>query len=503
MKPNETSSDYKAMVPHWAMITTILGGTLSMRAAKEKYLPRFPNETLQDYDDRLSSAKFTNIFSDIIENLASRPFTVPVKLEDPAPLQIKQLEADIDAQGNSLHVFAANTFYNGIGYGLDWILVDYTSNVPENATRAVEKEIGARPYWVRIPAENVIAVYSDMVDGTEQIIHARILETDTIREGFQEVARQRVRVLNREPLGGGQYAQPTVQLWELKVNAGGLEEWMPLSEPIVLTVPIITLVPFICGRRKGTSWRIDPPMKNAAELQIEHFQQESGLKYARNLTAFPMLAGNGVSPPLDGKGQPAVLKVGPKSVLYAPPSGDGSHGTWSFIEPNASSLQFLASEVKETAKELREIGRQPLTAQSGNLTVVTTAFAAEKGNSAISAWVFLLKDALELALYYTSLWLGSTDEAKVVIDTDFDLSIGEDDGFKELIDLRKNGDLSRDTLWAEAQRRGRLSSNFDPDEEEERLLEEMPGENDSDLEAMLPDDSANPPDGENEGSDDQ
>lgn len=107
-----------------------------------------------------------------------------------------------------------------------------------------------------------------------------------------------------------------------------------------------------------------------------------------------------------------MVPVGPKSVLFAPPAGDGTHGEWDFIEPSAASLTFLAKDVEATEKQLRELGRQPLTAQTGNLTVVTTDFAAQKGNSAIQAWCLNLKDALEEALRLTCLWLGDSSKPR-------------------------------------------------------------------------------------------
>ena len=47
-KPNTPSSDYLAMSDYWESTTAILGGAKTMRAAGEKYLPKFPQE---DQDD--------------------------------------------------------------------------------------------------------------------------------------------------------------------------------------------------------------------------------------------------------------------------------------------------------------------------------------------------------------------------------------------------------------------------------------------------------------------
>lgn len=472
--PADTSSDHDAMAPYWKMVETMLGGARAIRNTPD-YLPKFPQEREKDYEFRRKHAKFTNIFRDIVENLAQRPFSKQVQLSEKAlPEDMATFQEDVDGQGNHLHVFAGETFFAGIASAIDWLLVDYTSGVPEGATRAEERALGARPYWVRIPASSMLAVYSDIVDGREQFTHARFLEPSIEREGWGEVYKKRVRVLNRESLNGGGYAPATYEVWEEQKGDQGKIEWVQIVPPTPISIGVIPLVPFITGRRLGSSWQVHPPMRDAAELQIEHYQQESALKHIKALTAFPMLAGNGVNPPIGDDGKPQPVPVGPQSVLYAPPGGDGGNGgEWAFIEPAAESLRFLAEDIKETAKELRELGRQPLTAQSGNLTVVTTAFAAQKGNAAIQAWALNLKDALEQAFDLTARWLGIEFEPNVLIDMEFDLGLGDDESFTHVMGLRQNGEISREATIHEAKRRGILDADYDPDEDLTGILGDL------------------------------
>ena len=470
--PADKSSDHKAMADYWEMVETILGGTKAMRAAAQ-YLPKFANEKDEAYKFRRDNAKFTNIYRDIVENLAQRPFAKEVGIGDGAPEAIERFVEDVDGRGNHLHVFAGEVFFAGINAAVDWILVDYTKGVPVNATRADEARLGVRPYWLRIPAASMLAVYSDMIDGREQFIHARIHEPITERDGYGEKTVNRVRVLNREPLEGGGYGPATFEVFEeQKDGRTGRTEWVSI-EAGAISIGVIPLVPFITGRRIGGSWRLLPPMRDAAYLQIEHYQQESALKHIKSLTAFPMLAGNGVAPPMGDDGKPVAVPVGPQAVLYAPP-GDSGAGSWAFIEPGAASLKFLADDIAATARELRELGRQPLTAQSGNLTVITTAFAAQKGNSAIQAWALNLKDALEQAFVFTGMWLKEQHSVEVHIDTEFDLGMGDDDTFAHVLAMRTGEEpmISRAAAIAEAKRRSILSPDYDPDADAALILAE-------------------------------
>ena len=185
--PDATSSDYDAMLPYWEMVSTILDGADAMRAAGEKYLPKFPNETTEDYDYRRRNAKFTNVYADIVSNLAAKPFAEEVKLDEAAPERFQALAEDIDGRGNSLHVFASNTFFEGMNNAVDWIMVEFTKARPRTDGQplsiADEKSQGLRPYWVHIPAQRMLAVYADVVGGKLQAVPRAVFAAAAVMQG--------------------------------------------------------------------------------------------------------------------------------------------------------------------------------------------------------------------------------------------------------------------------------------------------------------------------------
>lgn len=494
--PDNPSGDYLAMSSYWTKVNDMLEGAEAMRRNGKKYLPQYPLEQDKNYRLRCKNAKFTNIFRDIVENLASKPFAKPTTVkEKTVSTEIDGLLKNIDGSGLSLHNFAANTFFNGIARSIDYIFVDHTK-VPESATVAVEKALGARPYWIALDATRVVCARTAIIDGEEQFVDVRILEPTVVAEGWEEREVERVREYKRPKVMATDvqtgmeretYGQPQWTLYEKRKKKNSHEwEWVEI-ESGTLAINIIPLIPFITGRRKPGCWQFFPPMEDAADLQIEHFQQETNLKSAKELTCFPMLSASGVTPPRDEKGEPVPVPIGPAAVLYAPPGRDGAVGSWSFIEPSASSLDFLSKEIDKTEQQLRELGRQPLTAQSGNLTVVTTAVAAAKGNSAVQAWALALKDALERALKYTALWLkDDTSAPEVNVYTDFGIEIGDGTSMDRVMRMRENGDLDQDSLWDEAQRRGELSADFDREAARQKIADEAPAEpDDQELEATI------------------
>jgi hypothetical protein len=123
-----------------------------------------------------------------------------------------------------------------------------------------------------------------------------------------------------------------------------------------------------------------------------------------------------------------------------------------------------------------------LTAQSGNLTVITTAVAAGKSRSAVGAWALKLKDAIENALLITAMWLNMPkdqyDPQAHVFDEFDDFSEDRQSDLTALKGMRNDGDLSQRTYWKEMQRRNVLSPDFEADDEEKALLGETPTNDD-------------------------
>jgi hypothetical protein len=487
--PESTSSDYDAMCAYWDMVSAILGGTPTMRLSGQAYLPKFTNESQKDYDIRLKNAKFTNLFGDILGTLASKPFEQEVTVDKADA--VHDLIEDIDGQGNHLQVFAGRAFYDGVANALDWCLVDYTKGIPQGATVAKEKEMGARPYWVHVPAKSLLAIYSENVAGKETIVHARIREDVKERDGYGETVKKRVRVLNRDVVvdAEGNVTGALAATWELfekQVSVGDVaERWVSISTG-AYSIGIIPLVPFVTGRRYGSSWVVKPPLADAAFLQIEHYQQESGLKHKNDLNNFSMLAGQGVSPPLDEQGKPIQVPAGPQTVLYAPPDGNGNSGEWQWLSVEVEGLKFSLDYIKSIEGQLRELGRQPLTAQSGNITTITAAFAGDKAHTVIEAWALNFKDFLENCLKITAMWRKTTIEPVVQINTDFSLSLKEDTGVESLDAAQERNAISWETWFMEMKRRGIIGPNVDKDEERKRILDEIPGDpSDEEIDASL------------------
>lgn len=463
------SDDIAAMVDYWDQTDSIIDGIKAMRLGREMFLPMFNDEEIEGYESRLQMTKMTNVYRDIVESLAAKPFEREVDLEGDEDEQLEAFEHDVDGAGNNLSVFANTVFFNGINSAIDWIHVDFPQRDPNIRTLADYRAAGLRPYWSRVLARNVLAAESKMIGGVETLIYIKM---------FEPGKPAHVREFKRADNG--------VISWVLYVDSGVKSEETRSAYVVqdagTLSVSRIPMIPFVTGRRDGRTWKIFPALQDAADLQVELYQQESGLKFAKTLTAYPMLAGNGIKPAMELDGKTIKkLRVGPNRVLYAPPDGGGNIGSWAYVEPSSESLKFLAADIEATIKELRELGRQPLTVQSMNLTKETTQVAAGKAKSAIKQWAVGLKNALQQALELTLEFLPTPDDLKLSVNvfTEFD-EVYNDKSLEALAKDRERSDLSRKTYWKEMKRRGQYSADFDAEEEVANLLAELPGDSDED-----------------------
>lgn len=472
------SDDMAHMMHYWEKADTVIDGIEAMRCKREKMLPRFTDETTAEYDFRLSTTKMTNVYHDTLESLAAKPFEEDVCLvndDDISPPEmLKEFAENVDGAGSNLTAFANQVFFNGINAAISWIMIDYPdtsalTGMPVSVADA--RSMSIAPYWSIVLACNVIDVQSVMVMGAEVLSRFKIYEP-----GKPDHIREFVR------------ADDGTVTWKLYEDKGKIVDektGTQFAEVSSGTVSIgrIPLVPFMTGRRNGRSWRFYPPMKAALELQVELYQQESALKFAKTLTAYPMLAANGVNPPKEADNSVKNVKVGPGRVLYAPFDASGKAGSWAYVEPNSESLKFLAQDIKDAIDQLRELGRQPLTAQSGNLTSITTGMAASKARTVIKQWALTLQNALEnafvMTLLYTSEDVGGYDPS-VYVFSEFDAFIDGKDLDALQADVLANR-ISLLTYWDEMQRRGVYGPDFTAEREQKRLLDGLPSDNAPDM----------------------
>lgn len=480
--PSTLSSEAKAMRDKLEQIADIRAGSEAIKSKSVKYLPRFVGENEETYKLRLEGAPWYAEFVDALQSMCGKPFTKKLQVQDPAD-QLKELIDDVDGEGNDLHEFARDVFESAVADGAHGIYVTFPSAGPVR-TIAEEKARGNRPYWVPICLSEIIDLRRERRGGVDVLVHLRLCETRTERDGYSEKVREFVRELNLEAGDSG----ADVCTWKLheKIKAqDGKEKWIE-SDAGTLSIGMIPLVLIVTGKRKG-HFRVIPPLGDLATQQIDIYRAGARMEETLTFAGSPMLVGNGMDPPrgekrrvtrADGsiyeeESQAPALVVGPKSFLY---TGASPTAKFDYIQPNPDSLRVIGEDVTAKIERFRRHAKEP--EMPGSAPSATgAAIDATKAHSAIEAWANTLADGLEQALSITMKWLGG-DAAKagdVVIHTDFAAEVAGSADYTNLIAMARDGRLSNRTLWMEGQRRGILGPQFDPDKEDKALAGEQQG----------------------------
>lgn len=509
--PALQSSDYEAMLPDLTLIADIREGARTIRSKGEDYLPKYENETEGGYKWRLATTPWRPEFVDGLNTLSSKPFTKPVRINDDAPDAIqgeliapdsKQRSGgfidDVDGLGNNLHVFSREFFRNAIADGLNIILVDYPDMNPD-LTLADERASGARPYWCEIRLADVIALYYTTINGRHVVSHMRVLETQVELDGFEEVYTECVRVYALVPPGevsktltiSGVIVAPGKPYWELYeevVTEEPLTKKKTTSMALVddgpITLDEIPVVLYFTGERvPKTQYQVKSPLVDLAQTQLELYRSMSRKEEIMTYAGSPMLKMMGMKKPAPTKSEtgediPAPrVTVGPKTIIWCPPSMDGVQSDADFIQPNSANITEVRNDVNDIMRDMQRMALQPTMPNTGAMTATVGAIDAAKSHSAIEAWANGLKDALDQAFKFTCQWLHISDTITTSVHTDFGVGKQSTEEGRLLLDganpgAGKRSVISGETVRAEWRRRGLLGPDNDEDEELERMAEE-------------------------------
>lgn len=459
--PATTSAAWDIMAPRWAMIDAVLGGTETMRAAGEQWLPRHPAESPGSYTTRLGRATLNNYLEHTISHLAGRAFVEDIKVLDDVPDEIKELLDDVDLQGNELETFASRWFHASLSKGFSHCLVDYpTLDANEDGsprTLADDRASGARPYLVHICPENVISAACAMVNGKEMLTRLVIRETEVDHVGFAEVHHDRIRVYTADGVNFGH-----VQIWELEEapKPGQKEKWR-LDEEYDYGLKVIPVVTFY-ARRDGFMLS-KPPFMDLAFQNIAHWQSSSDQRNILTVSRFPMLAVSGASD------EESIIRVGPNQVLMT----SDSSGKFYYVEHTGAAIEAGRQDLQDLEEQMASYGAEFLKAQPDRNTATSRAMDSAEAQTPLGMMVLSFEGAIAQVFDLMAMWMELGEPGgNVEIDCDAELEGGTQWEVQALQLARQQRDISRKAYLGELQRRRILSQEYDADADEQIIEDE-------------------------------
>lgn len=441
----------EALVKSAALGRVLMGGTKAMRAAGKKYLPQFPAESQEAYEARLASSFLFNGFKKTVRDMTGRVFTKSVEIEGDA---LSEEEQNIDMQGRDLSAFARDVFEAGLsGCGLSFIMVDAPPREGD-VTKAQADEANLRPYLVHVKPEEVLGWKTASVGSRTFLSQWRMMEKveeQDPEDEFSTVTVGQVRVLTLIE------GKVNVRLYR-EANKGA--EWV-LYDEFNTQAPEITVVPFYAGRTGF--FAAEPPLEDLADKNVEHWQSASDQRNILHAARVPILfaAGHEEDGPLKISAGTATTTRNPEAKLQ-------------WVEHSGAAIGAGRDDLKDIEFQMQVLGLQLLVA--GTETATGAALDAAKETAPLAMMADNLKDALEQALRWFTMYQGAETEVTVRVNTDFGVSIMTAQEMTALMGAVNTGLMSKERFLKEMARRGFVAEDIDIEEELELIDAEIPTE---------------------------
>ena len=452
---------YKRQELEWQMINALLGGTGTMRAYGQTYLPALDNETSTRYKKRLSKAVLAPFFKRAVGFSAGKAFFRPITVravdeKNTISEKMQAVIADANRKSDSLNKFAASGFKNGLAKGLGYIYVEADAyDATKIRTEADFKAANIRPYLLFIPAEDVLDAD---IDADGNIIYAKILEKYTQFNNETKATEEttRIRLVTQNFIGIYETPQAVTTAYNSKV---GTFSYSMVGEPMINALGKVPLVPFYAGE-KITEFEAVGPFLDLAYTNVQYYQDESTHEMAISTAEFPILA---------GKGKGSDIEIGPHKIVILPADGD-----LKYVEHSGAALEAGRKNLEELRIKAAYCGLKALSADSTGSSKTKTASEAEMdyidNNSDLKVAADAFEDSLNMALWYVQRYLGEVKDDEpskymAKMNGMFSVTASDVQEIGYLMELKNLGQMRLENLYKELKRRGTLSDDFDIESE--------------------------------------
>ena len=426
----------------------LMGGTEAMKAKGELYLPKEPEESQAAYDIRLDRAYLLNAFKRTILYLSGQIFSKPVILHEDNNKEVMGLSENIDLENNNINVFCKTVFEAGLRDGISFVLVDYPPS-ETNLTKEQEKAQGLRPYWIHVPAANLIGWRLDKHNGTTRLTQIRIKESinrDKGKYGTELISR--IRVINL-----GSY-----EVYE-DISGGKEKEWGLVESGATTFTEEIPLAIFRPGE-KITFMTSVPCLEDLAAINLAHYQSQSDQLNILHFARVPLLFGKLLAD------DPTKIVIGTNRMIHSM----REESDLRYIEHSGAAIGAGRDSLDDMEQRMSLFGLQLLVPKTGRITATEKALSSGENDCTLKTYGLIFQDFVEQCIVYTCQWLKLDNPGSVTINLEFRLlQVADAD---VLIKAKVAGILPRMTILQEFLRRGIIAEDSNIDDILDWLSEE-------------------------------
>lgn len=443
-KPDYECESYARMIDSIMFMRTVYGGTKTVRATGETLLPQHPSEEEDDYQRRLERAVFYNATKRTVAGLVGMIFRKEPQWEDePAP-RIAEESLNVDMMGHDVNVYARIIATDALLDGHTWVVVDMPRMDERPPSAAAEREMGIRPYWVCVKAEDAINVQWQIQNGRPEITLFAYKYTRTEPSGaFGEEELEVVRVMTP---GTVQDFIRTESGWDAQEQLSVDLGYVPVA-----FVPAQEVAPF----------ESEPPLLDLGYENVDHYQIRSDHRHAAMFASAPMPVFTGMSK--------EDVEWGPNRALFLP----DSESTATMLESSGASLDSTRQDLKDSEARMASYGLQMLVGEKRSAeTAQAKLIGKAESDSTLAAMARSIQDGLNRAWEIHADWI-NVDPPALSLNMDFHESPLDATAVTALSNLVAKGQLSLETMWSALLAGEVLPDGFDPELERERIDESM------------------------------
>ncbi len=458
--------DYLQFQDEYRLIRSLMDGTQAMRDAGELYLPKKTEEGNKHYATRLKASFLNPGFSDAIEKQTAKPFSRPINVENSDSMTgvMDGYINDIDGRGTDITGLGKSSFASGASFKSVFLFTDFTQlNLPPGASKADEASAAGRPHTFFISDADVFNWHFGDDGKYDEF---RYLSSQLVQDGKFGYKKQNVIFRwfrdkwekyvehdkeneHYEELSGSKF-------WELVESREHGFDGIPVEEVV-----------FRDGKTSNSE---------LAEACLEYYQMQSDLKNIVTFIQTGVWFARGV-----GKDEMPKFTIGANSLITL----EDTEADLSVVEHTGTAAQVGRRECDIVADRIEALSCKPMIQRSsGDVTAAEVNTNSASACSGIRSWGISLQKGLERSIANAYKWIKTPmpSDIKVVIYDDYVIE-GVSTDFVGLIDMYREGAISKELLINECIRRGILDTRTDVKAElkksDDDLIKKLEIENDA------------------------
>lgn len=346
-KITDTHKDYKKNLTRWKLCRDAFGGTDSIKAGKEAYLPRPWGMEDSDYEAYLKRALWYNALARTVDGMRGLIEAEEAQVEAPGGQNILD---DATTEGMPFKSFLDQIVQEVLVVGRYGVFVEYPKALPNVVSQLDAEEAGVRPYAVGIRVEDITNWQYSRVGNKWKLSRVVYKTCGEYDEGEVEYVELMLgaSTIEGDISGNTVYVQ---RKWHQDPNNKQEFVVYDTTTPVMNDKPLTDIPFWFVSVTYGSNEIKKSPVADLADVNVSHYNTQADLEHARFFLGFPQAVLAGFSLPAG-----TVVAIGSQQILQAP---DGN-AKWGYLEFTGQGLQSLTDAATQKEDMMAKLGARLL-----------------------------------------------------------------------------------------------------------------------------------------------